>query len=412
MNHVAPITAKKKSRIYPGARNALPLFRQRKARIWENNRGDQRIVYRGWSWPAFVFGFFWFIHTKVWTMVVLIIAATSLLSTTDFLFQTAALGHLLFGLAGNKIHERHLRSQNFRLVPRSASNRHFGSGNSDSKLNSHGTQATRSAADARPWIHVDAPDDGLLEPLVLDQSLVPDDSEFARSTSLHSTYVNEYPESAMSQVSLPEAEYLNNLHNELSNEAFEIDVESPAELEPSNHVMRIGFTNSTPTAIVDDYTADSSLPEPGSHNERNDESGSHEFSAQRRAQYEMKAASETDAETEAAEYEVGVDVPHRIPDHDFARSILDCVDNEDQRRLVALKFLQQQLKDLESCDQQISTTDLKRLLWHADCELLESDESLKIRDWDSNLIPSANMAAIPQTISYLIWTHYDVHPET
>jgi len=341
-------------------------------------------------------------------MVVLIIAATSLLSTTDFLFQAVALAHLLFGIAGNKIHERHLRSQNFRLVPRSSSIRHCDAGSGDSNRGPRKTQVTCNAADAGPWIRVDAPDDGLLEPLVFDQSLVVDDSEFPQSTSLHANYVNEYPDSPASQSDPPEAEYLNHLHNELSNESFRIDVESTAEQDSTNHVMQIDFSNLTTEAAVDDYLSQASIPATESHNKFNEESDMDEVSAH----YEMNAISETSVETAVTDYEHVVEAEHHVSDHDFAKSILDCVDNKDQRRLVALRFLQQQLKDLESSDQQISTTDLKRLLWHADCELLESDDSLKIRDWDSNLIPSANIAAIPRTISYLIWTHYDVHPET
>lgn len=81
------------------------------------------------------------------------------------------------------------------------------------------------------------------------------------------------------------------------------------------------------------------------------------------------------------------------------------VDPDQSRRLNALHFIHSHLERLDEQKQEISAEELERLLKSADCELLELDSTIKVKDWDGNVIPSASLAGISRTISHLIWTH-------
>jgi hypothetical protein len=96
--------------------------------IWRGTSGLTQTVKVGWSWPAFLFGFYWaLIKRMTWIGLSVPLLAISIMATLtaagadDDTLQVAVLGltliiSLIFGANGNSWREQHLRAQGYRLV--------------------------------------------------------------------------------------------------------------------------------------------------------------------------------------------------------------------------------------------------------------------------------------------------------
>ena len=95
-------------------------------KIFEHPDGKVEVVKQGWSWPAFVFTFFWLLVKRMWVLAGIIFASFLIIvfiggvaggaiekSLDEILSIANIMIMVVFGLKGNNLKEKNLLSRGF-----------------------------------------------------------------------------------------------------------------------------------------------------------------------------------------------------------------------------------------------------------------------------------------------------------
>ena len=95
-------------------------------KVFEHPDGKVDVVKQGWSWPAFVFTFFWLLVKRMWVLAGIIFASFLIIvfiggvaggaiekSLDEILSITNIMIMVVFGLKGNNLREKNLLSREF-----------------------------------------------------------------------------------------------------------------------------------------------------------------------------------------------------------------------------------------------------------------------------------------------------------
>ena len=95
-------------------------------KVFEHPDGKVDVVKQGWSWPAFVFTFFWLLVKRMWVIAGIIFASFLIIvfiggvaggaiekSLDEILSITNIMIMVVFGLKGNNLREKNLLSREF-----------------------------------------------------------------------------------------------------------------------------------------------------------------------------------------------------------------------------------------------------------------------------------------------------------
>jgi len=95
-------------------------------KIFEHQDGKVDVVKQGWSWPAFVFTFFWLLVKRMWVLAGIIFASFLIIvfiggvaggaiekSLDEILSIANIMIMVVFGLKGNNLREKNLLSRGF-----------------------------------------------------------------------------------------------------------------------------------------------------------------------------------------------------------------------------------------------------------------------------------------------------------
>jgi len=96
------------------------------SKIFEHPAGIVEVVKQGWSWPAFVFTFFWLLVKRMWVLAGIIFASFLIIvfiggvaggaiekSLDEILSIANIMIMVVFGLKGNNLKEKNLLSRGF-----------------------------------------------------------------------------------------------------------------------------------------------------------------------------------------------------------------------------------------------------------------------------------------------------------
>ena len=95
-------------------------------KVFEHPDGKVDVVKQGWSWPAFVFTFFWLLVKRMWVLAGIIFASFLIIvfiggvaggaiekSLDEILSIANIMIMVVFGLKGNNLKEKNLLSRGF-----------------------------------------------------------------------------------------------------------------------------------------------------------------------------------------------------------------------------------------------------------------------------------------------------------
>ena len=95
-------------------------------KVFEHQDGKVDVVKQGWSWPAFVFTFFWLLVKRMWVLAGIIFASFLIIvfiggvaggaiekSLDEILSIANIMIMVVFGLKGNNLKEKNLLSRGF-----------------------------------------------------------------------------------------------------------------------------------------------------------------------------------------------------------------------------------------------------------------------------------------------------------
>ena len=94
-------------------------------KVYKSEDDKYEFVKKGWSWPAFFFGIFWFVYKKMWFEAIILFAIAVILRslTIDYHYipeQTFQIIRciiiVLFGIYGNKLFARDLEKRGYSII--------------------------------------------------------------------------------------------------------------------------------------------------------------------------------------------------------------------------------------------------------------------------------------------------------